>query len=225
MIMDADLKYLVHFFTDQEYLFKTISMAGADQIDRVSDKIAAGKGWYWFRYSQSDRDQYLARRRFVEAELYNAYIHEYGCLKENKPVYFYLYPNLTRRKALLLGQKRTENGEIQPGIVMMKIRDLGDIQDITFTLNDSFTAYWKKARESGIKCREEEDHNIVLPDHNRVFPFSMLEQIHRKYKAAKISYEVQIWDHTLLERTRYTILREGSTQHEPDTGRDHPQRV
>ena len=34
----------------------------------------------------------------------------------------------------------------------------------------------------------------------------MMEQMHRKYKALKISYEIQIWDYQLLEKVRYTIL-------------------
>ncbi len=36
---------------------------------------------------------------------------------------------------------------------MEKIEDIHDTQNMTFTLNDSFTVYWKKATESGIPCR------------------------------------------------------------------------
>jgi hypothetical protein len=34
----------------------------------------------------------------------------------------------------------------------------------------------------------------------------MIEQIHPKYKAQGLRYEIQIWDHQLLERIKYTIL-------------------
>jgi hypothetical protein len=205
-IMNNDLQYLLHFFNDREHLFKTITMVESCQLDEICNKIASQKGWYWVRYSRSDRRDYLKRRLFVERELYEGYTQEYEDLKEKVPVYFYLYPNITREKAVELGQRRTRYDEIEPHILMTKIADIGDTRNVTFTLNDSFTAYWKKTIESGIKCREEEKDRIVLQDHNKVFPFSMIEQIHRKYETQEMSYEVQIWDYELLEKISYTIV-------------------
>jgi hypothetical protein len=60
--------------------------------------------------------------------------------------------------------------------------------------------------EAGIKCRGDGNGPVVLQDHNKVFPFSIIEQIHQKYKAQQINYEIQIWDYELLERISYTIL-------------------
>jgi hypothetical protein len=205
-IMNDDLQYLIHFFTDREHLFKTITMVESCQFDKISNKIASQKGWYWGRYSRSDRRDYLHRRLFVEQELYEGYTREYGYLKEKVPVYFYLFPKITREKAVGLGQRRTRYDEKEPQILMMKIEDIDDRRNVTFTLNDSFTAYWKRAIESGIKCREEEKDRIVLRDHNKVFPFSTIEQIHRKYKIQEMYYEVQIWDYELLEKISYTII-------------------
>ena len=206
--MDKELQYLVHFFTDKAHLFKTVTMADAGLIDEISDKISSQKGWYWFRYSQSDRGDYLRRRRFVERELYEGYTQEYGCLKEKVPVYFYLYPKITRQRAIEKGHLRAKFGEFEPHILMVKVQNIDDTSNITFTLNDSFAAYWKKAMEAGIKCRPEEVDRVVLPDHNRVFPFSMIEQVHQKYKALEMVYEVQVWDYELLERLSYVILGE-----------------
>lgn len=206
--MDDDLQYLVHFFTDKEHLFKTITMADPCLIDEISNTIAAQKGWYWFRYRQSDRQDYLRRRLFVERKLYEEYTREYGPLKEKVPVYFYLYPNINEQRAMEKGQQRANYHEIVPHVLMVKIQDIDVTKNMTFTLNDSFAAYWKKAIESGIKCRDEENGRIVLPDHNKIFPFSMIDQIHQKYKAQEISYEVQIWDYELLSRMRYIILGE-----------------
>ncbi len=206
--MDDDLQYLVHFFNDKEYLFKTITMADPCRIDEISNAIASQKGWYWFRYRQSDRQDYLRRRLFVERELYEGYTREYGPLKEKVPVYFYLYPNITKQRAMEKGQQRTDHNVIAPHVLMVKIQDIDDTKNMTFTLNDSFAAYWKKAIESGIKCRDDENGRVVLPDHNKIFPFSMIDQIHQKYKAQEISYEIQIWDYELLSRMRYIILGE-----------------
>jgi hypothetical protein len=95
---------------------------------------------------------------------------------------------------------------MEPQILMVKIQDIEDTKNITFTLNDSHTAYWKKAMEAGIKCRGDGKRHVVLQDHNKVFPFSMIEQMHRKYKAQDMYYEIQIWDYKLLETLSYAIL-------------------
>ena len=204
--MDDDLQFLVHFFNDEEHLFKTITMAGVSQVDEICNRISSQKGWYWPRFAQSERHDYLKRRRFVEKTLYEDYTQEYGSLKEKVPVYFYLYPNMTKQKAIALGKQRMRQGEIEPQILMVKIQDIEDTRNITFTLNDSHTAYWKRALESGIKCRGDGNGYAVLQDHNKVFPFSIIEQIHQRYKAQQVNYEIQIWDYQLLENMRYTIL-------------------
>jgi hypothetical protein len=209
--MDVDLQFLVHFFNDREYLFKTITMAEMSRVDEICNKISSQKGWYWPRFTQSERQGYLERRRFVEKELYEDYTQEYGSLKEKIPVYFYLYPTITKQKAIALGQQRMRQGETGPHILMVKIQDIEDIKNITFTLNDSHTAYWKRTMQAGLKFGGDVNVPVVLPDHNKVFPFSMIEQIHQKYKAQEIKYEVQIWDYQLLEQIRYTILGEEET--------------
>lgn len=203
--MDDDLQFLVHFFNDKEYLFKTITMAGDSQVDEICDRISAQKGWYWPRFARNERQDYMKRRQFVERKLYEDYTREYGTLKERIPVYFYLYPGITKQKAIELGQQRMRQGEAEPHILMVKIQDINDIANITFTLNDSHTAYWQRAMESGIKCRGDGYGNVVLPDHNKVFPFSMIEQIHQKYRAQHVNYEIQIWDYQLLEAMSCTI--------------------
>jgi hypothetical protein len=204
--MDDELQYLVHFFNDRKYLFKTISMAGISQRDEICDTISSKKGWFWGRFAPSERQDYLKRRLFVEKELYKDYTQEYGSLKEKIPVYFYLYPGITRQKALELVRQRTRHDEAEPQVLMVKIQDIPDTRNMTFTLNDSHTSYWKKAMEAGIKCRGDGNSHMVLPDHNKVFPFSLIEQIHRKYKAQGITYEIQIWDYQMLKKTPYIFL-------------------
>ncbi len=206
--MDEDLQYLIHFFTDREHLFKTIMMAAAGEIDEICDRFVSQKGWYWGRYSKSERSDYLNRRRFVEQELFDEYTQAYGRLKEKVPAYFYLYPKITLQKLIALAQQRTRHEEVEPGVLLVKIRDVEEITNITFTLNDSCTAYRQKALAAGINCRGPQPTGIVLPDHNKVFPFSMIEEIHRRYKQQGIYYEVQVWDYELLEGIRYTILEQ-----------------
>ncbi len=95
---DADLQFLVHLFNDRKYLFKTITMAGASQVDGICNQISAQKGWFWPRFTTNEGQDYLPRRRFVEKKLYEDYTREYGSLKGKIPVYFYLYPHITKQK-------------------------------------------------------------------------------------------------------------------------------
>jgi ribosomal protein L35AE/L33A len=203
-----DLQFLVHFFNDREYLLKTITMAGVAQMDEICEAISSQRGWYWPRFAKSERQAYLERRRFVENELYEGFTREYGSLKEKAPVYFYLIPGITKQKAIERARRRTDHDETEPRVLMVRIQDIEDTRNMTFTLSDSHIAYRKKATESGINCRGDADVNTVLADHNQVFPFAMIEQLHRKYRAQAIYYEVQIWDYDLLEGMGYTILGE-----------------
>ena len=205
--MDHDLQFLIHFFNDRQYLFKTITMAGVSQVDEICNTISSQNGWYWIRFSQSERQNYLKRRLFVERALYNDYTREYGSLKEKVPVFLYLIPNITKQKAVEMARQRTSHGETGPQVLMVKTADIEDTTNITFTLNDSHTSYWKRIKEAGIEFGGDVNIPVVLPDHNKIFPFSMIEQIHRKYKAQGMHYEIQIWDYQLLEKMRYTILR------------------
>jgi hypothetical protein len=209
--MDNDLQFLIHFFNDKQYLFRTITMAGGSQVDEICNTISSQKGWFWIRFSQSERQNYLKRRLFVERALYDDYTREYGSLKEKAPVFFYLVPKITKQKAIELARQRTLHGETGSQVLMVKIADIEDTKNITFTLNDSHTAYWKRIKEADIEFGGEVNVPVVLPDHNKVFPFSMIEQIHRKYKAQGMRYEIQIWDYQLLEKMRYTILEKVET--------------
>jgi hypothetical protein len=119
--MDNDLQFLVHFFNDKEYLFKTITMVGMSQLDEICNKISSQKGWYWPRFAQSERQDYLKRRRFVEKQLYEDYTQEYWSLKEKIPVFFYLYPNITKQKVIELGQQRMRQGEIEPRLWVLSV--------------------------------------------------------------------------------------------------------
>jgi hypothetical protein len=207
-MIDSELQLLIHFYNDEKFLFKTIMMQDTESIEDICDAISINKGWHFGRFTKSDREYYLNRRKYVEELLYGEYSKEYGYLKERIPVYFYLFPNMTKEKVKELAQKRTEYGELSPKVLMIKIRDLQDIRNITFTINDSFTSYRGKAIEAGIKLREEEKGREYLPDHNKIFPFSKITQIHKIYKDRDPYYEIQIWDYKILENIGWETLHQ-----------------
>jgi hypothetical protein len=116
--MDNDLQFLIHFFNDRRYLFKTITMADNSQVDEVCNAIVSGRGWYAGRFSDGARQDYLPKRRFVERALYEDYTRDYGSLKEKSPVFFCRIPNITMQKAPELARQRTDHGETEPQVLL-----------------------------------------------------------------------------------------------------------
>jgi hypothetical protein len=202
--MADDLQYLVHFFHDRQYLFKTITMADDSQLDGICDTISSRKAWFWVRFSPGEREGYLQRRRFVERSMYEDYTRAWGSLKERVPVYFYVIPGLTDQEAVALARQRTLHGEAEPAVLMARLDEIDDTTNVTFTLDDSHTSYWRRIQEAGLGFGGEVRVPTVLPDHGRIFPIAMIERIHRAYRSHGIRYEVQIWDHRLLERVSWT---------------------
>ncbi|MCW5844878.1 MAG: hypothetical protein KIT77_26740 [Caldilinea sp.] len=204
--MDTELQYLIRFFNDRAFLFKTITMAAPAERDAVCDAICARRGWYGGRFAASERQAYLRKRLFVERALYADYTQTYGPLKETAPVYFYLYPNITAQRALDLAIERTHHNEVEAQVLMVPIQEFAEAENVTFTLNDSHTAYRERVIAAGVERRGDGPGQVVLPDHNRVFPFSMIEALHRRYRAQAIPYEVQVWDYQLLDRLQGAIV-------------------
>lgn len=139
--------------------------------------------------------------------MYDGYTRAYGRLKERVPVFFYLVPKVTEQQAVALARQRAMDGEAEPQVLMTRLADIEDTTNMTFTLNDSHTSYWRTMEEAGMDFGGERNVPVVLPDHNTIFPLSMIERIHRQYRAYVLDYEVQVWDRQLLENLRYTILR------------------
>jgi hypothetical protein len=205
-VMPGDLRYLVHFFNDDRYLFKTITMADDARADAICSAITADKGWYWVRFSDSERRDYLRRRRFVEEAMYEDYTQAYGALADRVPIYFYLVPDLSEQQAIEMARQRTIHDEAQPHVLMVDIEDIDDTRNMTFTLNDSHTAYRARIAAAGLSFGRDDAVRVALPDHGKIFPFSMLDQVHRVYGPRHITYEVQVWDHRMVERLRYVRL-------------------
>ncbi len=205
--MDDDLQYLIHFFNDEAHLFETITMAGPAEVDAVCDTISARTGWFWARFSPSERAGYFRRRAFVERAMYDDYTRAHGPLQERVPVfYFYLVPKITEQAAAGLARQRAMHGEAEARVLMARLADFEDTANLTFTLNDSHTAYGRRMKEAGLDFGGARNVRVDLPDHDRVFPLSMIEPIHRAYRTHGLQYEVQVWDRRLLENLRYTVL-------------------
>lgn len=203
--MNAELRYLIHYYTDETHLFTTIMMYSEQERDHICDAIVKNKNWFWERFRTYDRKFYLQRRTFVEQCMKNEFEHDYYPLQGNVPIYFYLVPGMNHAIAEEKCKSRTEYEEINTKYILLDVNRIQACQSVTFTLEDSFRSYWKKAREAGIKCFEDGRKRIELEDHNKTFPFSEIETLYRKYQATNTNYEVQIWDQAFIHELREDV--------------------
>jgi hypothetical protein len=96
-------------------------------------------------------------------------------------------------------------------VLLVEIHDIEDTRNVTFTVNDSHTAYRRRMKAAGLDFGGAVEVPDALPDHDRIFPFSMIESVHRRYEARPIRYEVQVWDrHMLGSLPRRILNREGA---------------
>jgi len=202
LFVEKNIKYLVHYYTDIVYLFKTIMMYSKEDLNKISDNIVKNNNWYWERYRDTDREDYYKRRCFVEETLKKEFEEEYYKLSTKTPVYFYIIPGINKEKAISNCNSRINYNEINTKVLLIDINDVLNNKNVTFTINDSFRCYLKKALEVGIDCSKSNMNLTILEDHNKIFPITSLMEINEKYKNFEINYEVQIWDKDLLEKIK-----------------------
>ncbi|WP_460058216.1 hypothetical protein [Spirochaeta dissipatitropha] len=102
-------------------------------------------------------------------------------------------------------ESRVNDQETNTRYILIDSAYLADSTQITFTLGDSFGAYWQKAIDNGISCVEELMQSDILEDHNTVFPYSMLGTLNHKYAHLELSFEIQIWDNDVIEKIRNDV--------------------
>lgn len=194
---------LIHYYNDTASLFKTITMYNKDEITEITDAISSTGSWYGGRFSASDRDSYMLRRYSVEELLYKEFTAQFGALKSNTPVYFYLIPNLDQAYIDAHLEARKQFAEDSTQYLILDFDKLPDHSNISFTINDSFRSYRTKLIEKGIPVRQIVNLFSELEDYGKVFPMDDINRIHSKYKDVDdIRYEVQIWDPDILEDIR-----------------------
>lgn len=203
--MNEALRYLIHYYTDETQLFTTIMMYHEQERDHICDAIVKNQNWFWERFRTYDRKYYLQRRIFVEQCMKAEFEHDHYPLQGDVPIYFYLVPGMNHALAEEKCKSRTEYGEINTKYLLLDVDRIQTCRSVTFTVEDSFRSYWKKAKAAGITCFEDGRKRIELADHNTTFPFSAIETLYRKYQATNTTYEVQIWDQAFIHELRADV--------------------
>jgi hypothetical protein len=194
--MNSELKYLVHYYCDPQFLFKTITMYSQDKYNDLCNLLVKSNAWYCFRYSKGIRDTYYKRRSYLEKLLKTEFEESYYPLVSDIPIYFYIIPNIT--KEMIQNRVIQQNNSAKYALFF----DLSygiDLKNITFTLNDSFQSYQQTTIKAGLPKMLNEPNFDVYKDSNLVYPFTELENIHKNYRNKPVKYEIQIWDNRVLE--------------------------
>jgi hypothetical protein len=195
--MDSQEK-MIHFYNDEKYLFKTVSMYNENDRDQIFDRIVENKSWYWGRFQKSERKGYISRRIKVENMLYEEFSENYWRLKEKIPVFFYLIPNLSISEIESDLLERENCGEAPTKYKIVELGKIRKNKNVTFTIRDSHRSYKQKLNELNLHVKGAV-HGEELKDYGRIFPIDEIDWVHEKYESVKeIKYEVQIWDRELL---------------------------
>lgn len=193
------MRQLIHFYSNEEYLFQTVTMYSKDEREMIFDSIVRTGSWYWGRFSASDRGAYMERREAVEKMLSAEFENSHWRLSSEHPVYLYLIPNLSLERTEAELRIREEYQENRTKYLLFDLDKITDHSDITFTVDDSFRSYRKKLLDQGIACRELANTSAELIDYGRIFHIDELACVYeRNAGIPDVRFEVQVWNKNML---------------------------
>lgn len=199
-IVTPNLQIMLHHYSCAEHLFKTITMYADDERERIFDDIVTTKNWYWGRYAPENRQSYMETRLFVEARMYDAFSHKYWTPKQPRPVFFYIFPDLSLPAIEERLHQRQQYDELNTKYLLVDIQDLVNTTHISFTLCDSHQSYREALIQQGLSADESTTSHA---DHGTVFHIYELAEVYARNEAEDgLYFEVQVWDPDILEHWR-----------------------
>jgi hypothetical protein len=199
-ITTPNLHVMLHYYNCADHIFRTITMVDADERERIFDDIVATKNWFWGRYAPESRPSYMATRLFVEARMYDEFSRKYWTPKQPRPVFFYIFPDLSLPAIEERLRLRRQYDEVTTKYLLVDLRDLADTTHISFTLGDSHRSYREVLIRQGLSDAEP----AAMPaDYGRVFHIRELAEVYARNAAEEgLNFEVQVWDPEILEHWR-----------------------
>jgi hypothetical protein len=194
--MNPEVKYIVHYYNDPNYLFKTITMSPQSEYSKICKLLVDSNNWFCFRFSNQIRDAYYKRRIYLEKRMKSEFEAIYYHLVSDIPIYFYAIPNLTKEEILKKKDAISNNAKY---VSFVDLQLLYGETNITFTINDSFRSYQQAMLNAGLPELLNEPKFEIYQDSSRIFPLYELNNMVEKYKNFPVKYEIQIWDHNILD--------------------------
>jgi len=182
---------LVHYYTNEDHIFRTITSYQEHELDTVLDNISDENTWWGNRYSRKERHGYLSDRRMTEARLYEEFIKKGGKVLLNPPVYFYL----TAKK-----KHELEGKYAHCKYIKYPLSELADSDSVSFTVYDSMWSFSFEFFRKGLSEFDPREVCEELPLNGQVFPIREFPAVYEEsLKYQKRSFEVQIWDKSIVD--------------------------
>jgi hypothetical protein len=197
--MSDGLGTMVHFYNDDEFLFRTVTMCPHEERERIFDRLVEAGSWYYGRYSKSERDAYMLQRTTVEDLMHSEFEKRFWPTPGKVPVYFYIYPHLDVKELQAKLDRRKQLGEASTRFLLFRLVGLPSTRFISFTLQDSLQSYRHILQDRRIPVRETPLKLRCAQCQGRIFPIDELKRIHAKHCGEpELYFEVQVWDPTIL---------------------------
>ena len=191
-----NLQIMIHFYTCTAHRFKTVTMYPEHEQARILDEIVRSNPWYGGRFAVGHREEYMKKRLFVEARMYEDFAAKYAAPTNRHPVYFYLRPCLDLDGIERGLQQRRKYGESGTKYLLLDLDDIAHKSQISFTLFDSHRSYaaaFARATSGHLELTPS------LPDQGTVFHIDEIADVYTRNRDVEgLSFEVQIWDPSVL---------------------------
>jgi hypothetical protein len=195
---------MVHFFTSAYHLFRTVTMYPCDENgrildqDRILDEVMESSPWFGGRFARGHRETYMETRRRVEARMYEEFSAKYREPKTSHPVFFYIRPNMTVERLERELAHRRELGETKTSYLLIDLANLPETGQISFTVFDSHRSYRMNGANAQSPVSDRQN-----ADAGRIFHIREIADVYERNRSVgDLSFEVQVWDPSILEAVR-----------------------
>lgn len=190
-VPSPNLQVMIHYYTSPNHLFQTVTMAPAHERDRILDEVVASEAWFGGRFAAGHREAYMRKRVFVEERMYRDFERKYEPPPTKHPVFFYIRPDLDLDTVKQELRRRETHGESRTQFLLVDLPEPADRRFISFTLFDSHRSY----ERDFLGLTSDPD----LTDSGTVFHIRELAEVYaRNRDVAGLSFEVQVWDPSIL---------------------------
>ena len=195
-----NLRIMLHHYHSDEHLFQTVTMVTGERREQAIEEIARANAWFGGRFFADNRSDYMKKRLFIEALMYKESSEKYAAPPTANPDFFYIRTNLSIDSIRQRLEEREELGEESTKFLLVDLGAIDDRRFISFTVRDSHRSYRRAMVEAGF---DTQLGGQTSPDYGHVFHIDEIEYVYSRHQDEDDpSFEVQVWDPTILERCR-----------------------
>lgn len=166
--------------------------------DRILDEVMQHCPWFGGRFAPGHRETYMETRRRVETQMYEEFAARYRQPKTRHPVFFSIRPSMTVEGLERELAHRRELGETKTSYLLLDLADLPDTSEISFTVFDSHRSYRMNGARATSPGSDRRNADV-----GRIFHVREIADVFERNRSIEdLSFEVQVWDPSVLEAVR-----------------------